>query len=108
MRCYHKQTLKVTSLASGVGPEPLHVCKCCPITFFTMRSFVLLRDTGGLLLIASQVESRRPVWSAKCHWYVHLIWSHSVRNAAHLVWFIMEISCTPYVLGLALAVVLCS
>ncbi len=44
----------------------------------------------------SQVETRRPVWSAKCHWYVHLIWPHSVRDASHLVWFIMEISCTPY------------
>ena len=21
----------------------------------------------------SQVESRRPAWSAKCHWYVHLM-----------------------------------
>ncbi len=26
------------------------------------------------LVCASQIESRGPVWSAKCHWYVHLIW----------------------------------
>ncbi len=44
----------------------------------------------GPALTASQVETRRPVWSAKCHWYVHLIWLHSVRDAAHLVWFIMQ------------------
>ena len=33
--------------------------------------------------------------------------AHSVRDASHLVWFIMEIYCTPYVLGLAVTVVLC-
>ncbi len=34
--------------------------------------------------------------------------AHSVRDAVHLVWFIMELSDTPYVLRLALTVVLCA
>ena len=33
---------------------------------------------------------------------------HAVRDAVHLVWFIMELSGTPYVLRLALTVVLCA
>ena len=45
---------------------------------------------------------------------VHINSAHSpifispVRDAAHLVWFIIEIACTPCVLGLALTVVLCA
>ncbi len=40
----------------------------------------------------SQVESRRPVWSAESHRYVHSILPYSVQDALYLVWFIMEIS----------------
>ena len=43
------------------------------------RTFYGMKKKGGakvwcLLIDRSQVETRRPVWSAKCHGYVHLIW----------------------------------